>query len=295
MANWTESSTVSTPRSITIRYVTQDGNPSSVTLTSTDTSQTDTTFRSVQFTDDNGMPDVVEVVTQKKEVRRSTQAAVNGALVASRLSFGLGLPGGDAITEITTSYEIDITSNGPVLASESSETKITTSELAGSLAVPSYEVYTPGTALFTSTIREIQHDTVFDEYGRASTQTQTSTWIAYGLTQEGQQSFAEQMRQVSGAAEDESALGGIISSAVESMKELVFQGTEVQVNTGRVAAPIKPSDSSLIRNQINNGDTGRNFATGQVTYFSDVINSIITSIKNYTMPFAPDDFYNPET
>lgn len=294
MTNWTTSNTVSTPRSITIQYVTQAGVASSVTLSSTDTSQTDTTFRSVQYTDDNGMPDIVEVVTQKKETKRTTQASVNGALVAGKLSLGQGLPGGDAITEIATIYEIDITSNGPVLASESSETKITTSELAGSLAVPTYEVYTPGTALFTSTKREIQHNTVFDDYGRASTQTQTSTWIAYGLTQEGQQSFAEQMRQVSGAAEDESTLGGIISSVVESMKELVFQGTEVQVNAGRVAAPIKPSDSSLIRNQINDGDTGRKFATGQVTYFNDVINSIVTSIKNYTMPFAPDDFYEPE-
>jgi hypothetical protein len=293
MANWTEAGTVSTPRTITIQYATQDGVASSVTLTSTDTSDTDTSFRSVQYTDDSGMPEIVEVVTQKKETKRTTQASVNGALVAGRLSFGLGLPGGDAITEITTTYEIDITTSGPVLASETSETKITTSELAGSLAVPSYEFYTPGTALFTSTVREIQHNTIFDEYGRASTQTLTSTWISYGLTQEGQQSFAEQMRQVSGTAEDESALAGTISSAVESMKELVFQGTEVQVNAGRVAAPVKPSDSSLIRNQINDGDTGRKFATGQVTYFSDVINSIITSVKNYEMPFAPDDYYQP--
>jgi hypothetical protein len=293
MANWTEAGTVSTPRTITIQYATQDGVASSVTLTSTDTSDTDTSFRSVQYTDDSGMPEIVEVVTQKKETKRTTQASVNGALVAGRLSFGLGLPGGDAITEITTTYEIDITTSGPVLASETSETKITTSELAGSLAVPSYELYTPGTDLFTSTIREIQHNTIFDEYGRASTQTLASTWISYGLTQEGQQSFAEQMRQVSGTAEDESALAGTISSAVESMKELVFQGTEVQVNAGRVSAPVKPSDSSLIRNQINDGDTGRKFATGQVTYFSDVINSIITSVKNYEMPFAPDDYYQP--
>ena len=294
MTNWTTSQTVATPRSITIKYLTPAGVASSVTLSSSDTSTTATTFRSVQYTDENGMPDIVEVVTQKKETKRTTQASVNGALVAGRLSFGLGLPGGDAITEITTAYDIDVTVNGPVLTGESIETRITTSELAGSLAVPSYEVYTPGTALFTSTIREIQHDTVFEADGRAATQTQTSTWIAYGLTQEGQQSFAEQMRQVSGAAENESELAGIISSAVESMKELVFQGTEVQVNAGRVSAPVKPSDSSLIRNQINDGDTGRKFATGQVTYFSDAINSIITSIKNYTMPFAPDDFYEPE-
>ena len=292
MTNWTYDRTISDPRTITITYTGESGISASVNLTSVDTSETETAYTRLSFTDDLGVVNFTDVAVLKLEVKRTTQASVNGALVASRLALGLGLPGGDAITEINTSYECDTSTLGPVLAKERIETKITTSELAGGLAVPSYQDYTPGVDLFLSTVRDIQHNTAFNIDGSAATQTITKTWIAYGLTQDGQQSFAEQMRQAINNGLDPEASGEFISSAVESMKTLVFQGTEVQVNAGRVPPPTKPDDQSITRDLLLEGDTGEKTLTGRLSYTDDVVDSIITSIRNYVMPFSPDDFYS---
>lgn len=292
MTNWTYDNTVSPPRTITIQYVTEDGTASSVSLTSVDTSETDIAYTRMEYTDILGMQNAADVAVLKVEERRTTQASVNGSLVANRLSRGEGLPSGDAITLIETEYESESSVDGPVLIKERIETSVTTSELAGSLAVPSYEDYTPGVQLFLSTVRELDHTTVFDDAGAATTRTTAKTWIAYGLTQDGQQSFAEQMRQLQSSSIDPSEWGQQISDAVESMKALVFQGTEVQTNAGRPSAPTKPSDQAINRNELTENDTGIRYINGRLSFISDLTNSITTAVRDYVMPFAPDDFFS---
>ena len=291
MTDWTFDRTIAPPRTINIKYSTQDGVQRSVSLSNTDTSETQTTFALVQYTNDEGVPETAEVVVRKVETKRTTQASVNGAMVSQRLSYGLGLPAGDAITEIETTYEYDTTTSGPVLVRERAETKITMSELAGSLAVPSYEQYSPGTALVTSTVREVETQTAIDGAGREVTRTRTSTWIAYGLTQEGQQSFAEQMKQTQAVALDPGIGSVYITQSVLSMRPLIFQGTEVQIGVGRSPVPLKASDESLARNEINAGGTGRKLITGSVSFTENVFGGFSATIANYTMPFAPDDFF----
>jgi hypothetical protein len=292
MTNWTYDNTAASPRTINIQYVTEDGTANSVSLTSVDTSQTDIAYTRMDYTDILGMQNAADVAVLKVEQRRTTQASVNGALVANRLSRGGGLPPGDATTTIETQYECEASVDGPVLISERIETSITTSELAGSLAVPSYEDYTPGVQMFLSTVRELNHATVFDDAGAATTRTTAKTWIAYGLTQDGQQSFAEQMRQLQSSSIDPSEWGTKIDSAVESMKALVFQGTEVQTSAGRPAAPTKPSDQAINRNELTENDTGTRYINGRLSFISDLSNSITTAIRDYVMPFAPDDFFS---
>jgi hypothetical protein len=292
MTNWTYDNTVSDPRTITIQYVTENGTSRSVSLSSVDTSETEIAYTRMTYADARGMEDAADVAVLKVERRRTTQASVNGALVANRLSRGEGLPAGDAITIIETGYESETSVDGPVLIKERIETSITTSELAGSLAVPSYEHYTPGTDLFLSTVRELAHSTVFDDTGAATTRTTAKTWIAYGFTQDGQQAFAEQMRQLASSDIEPSAWGGSISAAVSSMKVLVFQGTEVQTNAGRPSPPTKPSDQAINRNEITENDTGTRYVNGQLSFISDLSNSITTAVRDYVMPFAPDDFFS---
>jgi hypothetical protein len=288
MSNWTQSQTIAPPRTITVRYANQQGQQRSVALTSTDTGETVTTFFLFTYTNEQGATEDSEVAVRKIERKRTTQASVNGALVAGKLAVGQGLPSGDAITEIETTYEYDTSTSGPVLARERAETRISLSEFAGGLAVPSYEFYTPGTSLVTSTIRETVNFTATLADGRQATRTETSTWIAYGLTQEGQQSFAEQMKQTQDVATDPSGGGAYISESVLSMLPLVFQGTEVRAEIGRFPPPTKPPEHEIARDIINAGTGDRKTATGRVNYGN---NNDTTKTKTFNMPFAPDDYY----
>lgn len=291
MSDWTFSETISPPRTMVIRYTNQQGQQRDVTLTSTDRSQTSTTFRSFSYLNEEGATEVTDVVVRKIETKRTTQASINGPLVVGRLSLGLSLPSGDAITEIETTYEYDTSTSGPVLAKERAVTRITLAEFAGGLAVPSYESYTPATELVTSTVRETMNFTATSADGRDVTRTETSTWIAYGSTQEGQQSFNEQMKQTQAIALDPNGGGDYIAASVLSMTPLVFQGTEVRTEIGRAPISTKPPTHSIVRDTINAGAGDRKTFTGSVAFESNGFGGVTIKTQDYTMPFAPDDFF----
>ena len=293
MSDWTFSETVSPPRTMVIRYTNQDGQQRSVSLTSTDRGQTNTTFALFTYINEEGATENTDVVVRKIETKRTTQASINGALVVGRLSLGLSLPSGDAITEIETTYEYDSSTSGPVLAKERAETRISLSEFAGGLAIPDggYEFYTPGTSLITSTVRETMNFTATSADGREVTRTETSTWIAYGSTQEGSQSFRAQMQNTGDIALDSSGGGAYIAASVLSMTPLVFQGTEVRTEIGRAPIPTKPPDHSVARDTINAGRGDRKTFSGSVAFDNDGFGGVVIRTQDYTMPFAPDDFF----
>lgn len=293
MSDWTFSETIAPPRTMVIRYTNQQGEERSVTLTSTDRGQTSSTFAPFTYLNEEGGTEVTDVVVRKIETKRTTQASINGALVAGRLSLGLSLPSGDAITEIETTYEYDTSTSGPVPVKERAETRISLSEFAGGLAIPDggYEFYTPGTSLITSTVRETINFTATSADGREVTRTETSTWIAYGSTQEGQQSFNEQMKQTQAIALDPDTGGAYIAASVLSMTPLVFQGTEVRTEIGRAPIPTKPPTHSIARDTINAGQGDRKTFRGSVAFESNGFGGVSIKTQDYTMPFAPDDFF----
>lgn len=288
MSGWTSNRTYAPPRTIVVRYVDQQGQQRSVSLTSTDVSETSIGYSTFTYINDEGATDSVDVAVLKTEIKVTTQASINGALVAGKLASGQPLPSGNATTRIETSYEYVSSTSGPVLAREVMTTMMTLSELAGGLAVPSYEYYTPGTSQFVSIQRIAEYSTVILSGGGEATRSAISTWIAYGLTQEGQQSFNEQMKQLQSFALDPSDGRQYISNAVLSMTGLVFQGTELRVERGRIPIPSKPSDQSIARDTINAGQGDRKTATGTANYGS---NNGTTKTRDYDMPFAPDDFF----
>lgn len=287
MSEWTTSRTIAPPRSIVIRYVNQQGQQQSVSLTSTDISEANISYRTFTYTNEEGAIENVDVVVQKLEFKTTSQASVNGAMVAGRLATGQGLPPGNAETRTETTYEYVNSASGPVLVREVALTMITFTELAGGLAVPYYEYYTPSTQLFRAILRTTDYRTVTSSSGDEVTRSETSTWIAYGLTQDGQQSFSEQMKQGQSAGLDPNGWNSYISGAVSTMTALVFQGTEVRPERGRAVISVKPPNETIARDAINAGQGDRKSASGRANFGSD---SGATKTKDYTMPFAPDDF-----
>lgn len=317
--DWTYSLTESPPRTITINYQTQSGVKQSVDLQSTDISETVTTYITATYTDEQGKPQQTDVTIEKLETKRTTQASVAGSMVANKLSLGLGLPSGDALTVTRTTYDYITSTTGPILVRERSETSISTVELAGSLAVPTYQYYTPGTDVFISTVTEIIYETATGSDNREYTRQLTSRWNAYGQTQDGQQAFAEQMKQTSAIATDEALSSSYLTASVNTMKVLVFEGTEVSLNIGRAQIPFKPSDEELLReevlNESENDDNenepysslkngglsrielgsnrnGDGVVEGAVLFQDtpyDNTQSTVTAV--YSMPYAPDDIF----
>ena len=201
-SNWSFSYTKSPPVVLRLTYqpVATQSNPKpsekTVDLTSTDESITNSTYISFTYAtntqDDEGRPrtQTTDVLIEKEEIKRTTQAAVAQNYVVDRLSRGAKLPSGDAITKTKTYYEYEATSDGPFLKKETSETYITMAELAGGLDIPTYKFYDPGVALFLSTVREVVYEKRVGWANRESTKTETSTWIANGLRDFGKQGFA---------------------------------------------------------------------------------------------------------
>jgi hypothetical protein len=290
MTDWSSSKTISTPRTITIRYTNTAGVQASVALTSTDTSETVTTFGVFRYLDAAGDIQETDVALRKVETKRTTLASVNGALVTDRLSRGLGLPSGDAITKSTTEYVYKVTTEGPELLKETTKVEITLAEFAGGLNVPSYKDYAPGTSLIVSTEREQKYDSSLSADGRETTRTITSTWIAYGLTQDGQQAFARQMEQTQQFAADPVSGGAYIAASVNSMTPLMFQGSEVQFSIGRAPVPSKASNQSISRTEVTMGNGDQRRFKGSIS-FSDTPNGVVATVANYTMPFSPDDMF----
>jgi len=355
--NWSFSHTISPPVTLRLTYqpesTTSNPKPSekTVDLVSTDESTTLSTYEAFTYetdtTNDEGQPQTqtTDVLTKKEEIKRTTQASVAQNYVVDRLSRGAGLPPGDAITKTVTTYKYLATTDGPFLHSETTETYITMAELAGGLDIPTYKYYDPGVALFLSTVREVAYQKKVEwsnttqrnsdlgventySYKRESTKTETSTWIANGLRDFGKQGFAEAMKQLESIAFDPARSNELIGTMVEYMTELIFEGTEIQVEIGKgeygfesrrdepeidrelepdpndpgnydpddpydpIDPPINDNPRSLRNNAVtSSGKTGKKCFKGIIQFQDVQYNSAdSTQTANYEMPFAPDDY-----
>ena len=285
MSNPTYTKTVSEPIITRINYRRQNGFEGFADVSSVDESVTATQFQSVRFTDESGVDQIVDIATSRLEVRRRAAAIANGAWAANRLSRDLGVPSGSAATRTETIYTAKTSTAGLLLTSEISRTRMSLLELAGGLPVPSYSDYEPRLILFESARRDTVYTTQFGFDG-PTTYEITSTWLALGLTQEGQQLFAEQVRQQRKEVDFDSGEGGdFIKVTIESMTELIYQGDEIRSFSGIMLAPIKARDQELSRSTITQNDSGnRTDRFRTQTIFNG-------RSRTYIMPYAPDGFF----
>jgi hypothetical protein len=268
--DWTTSTTISPPRIVTVEFVLKStGAKQKVSLTSTSISKTTTNYSQYSVAGkpvvgSDGSPtvqpvfDLVDAVSSSIQENRSTQAAVNIAYVADRLSRGRGLPGGDALTLIETfnTYRDGGPGIGLQIVEKVENTYISIVQLAGSLPIPSYEFYDPSNSLIQSQKRVTKYFYTTSPDGREHTKTETSSWMALALSQEGSQGSREQFKQLLEAAgdiEDEAAQGAAISSIVNASAELIFEGAEVQITLGRIPAPVRPPIEDILRDEVENG------------------------------------------
>lgn len=282
LLDWTRSETTSPPDRITIKWKTEaSGNAQSAereqVLLSTTKSTSTSSFQTLSYNDATGNIKTQDVQVNKKDIKTCTKASVNQEWIAARLKLGIGLPsGGDAEVSVTD-YDYTTSVDGPVLRRETTEVFISFVSLAGQLqgipyfwqnpAQPSQTLYydPPGGEVISQrTI--VEYEQVKTADGRDMTRTKTSRWVALGLTSEGKGSFERWMK----IAKDLSLYSaGIITRSLAQWSELVFQGTEVQVSTGRAPVPSKPSDADLAANEITNGSDIPSDATPSDVYGND--------------------------
>lgn len=293
MTNWNSQRSTSAPQSITVRF-SSEGNPNgSVTLRSADTTDTILSYRSFSYIDTEGIEQFAEVVTSKLERTSKSFAKVNPSAVSSRLSQGLSAATGSTVqSEIRTLYDIGFSPSGPFLRSETVTSKISMAELAGKLPVPSYVAYQPSGTLITSGVLRTDYSTVWTPDGMA-TRSVTSGRIALGLTQAGQQAFAEQIRQREDLDFNAGEGGDFIADVVSSMAALVAQGTEVRAESGAPPVPMKPRDSDIARDSVSESNNGRRTTTARLANNNN-LDTPPTTTRIFDMPFAPDDFYSWE-
>lgn len=288
MTDWRFSKTQSDPVTLRVRYTKQDGTQASVDLYSTQIAEARTEFTATSYTLPGGDVEEIDLVGRITEDTYKTIAAVNGSLVANRLSNGLGIPSGAAISRVATVYEYGLMSAGPpVLVRERVSNLISQIELAASLPVP-YDYYTPSAELVATTLRETRHETIIGRNGKEATRSETATWIAAGLTQNGQQSFAEQVKQLQGVLFEPQAQQRL-AAMLNSASRLVFEGTETRISKGRPTLPSKPSDQEDLAAEFNNNDDDLRIKPVRVVY-SLMGGAVATREDTVYMPFAPDDF-----
>jgi hypothetical protein len=292
MTNWNYQRTTSPPQYITVRFASESNPNGSRTFSSSDTTDTTLTYRSLSYTDTEGVEQFVELVTSKIERTSKSFAKVNPSAVSSRLSQGLAATASTVQSEIRTIYDIGVSASGPFLKSETITSKISIAELAGKLAVPSYAAYQPSGTLITSGVLRTDYSTTWTPNGVA-TQSVTSGRVALGLTQAGQQAFAEQVRQREDLDFNASKGSDFIADVVSSMAELVSQGAEVRAESGAPPVPMKPRDSDIARDSVSESNSGRRTTKGRLAGDGD-LNAVPTTTRIYDMPFAPDDFYSWE-
>ncbi len=274
LSDWTYNKTVSAARTIRIVYTIKENDIYErrvARLTSTQWSETMTTYSPVDYVSrrwvENGQVyeemDRQWVVSVKETWTRDTIASINGNLVKWCLENNLGLPDGDcvkySITENT--YEV-IDTQGPRLSEEKTREEIDYLELLGSLNINDYGpiggASLSGGSRVISQITVVKHAWSGEESStavwngvrswREYTKTSTSRWLAYGLTQEGQQAASEMLKQEDGT-------GAPTQEVVASALELKYDGTEIQTSTGRLQVAARPNDEEIAKDDIQN-DTG---------------------------------------
>ena len=291
-ADWTSSQNVSAPQTIRIRYTNASGSEQTASFTSINTSSTVTQYQRYSYTDAELKRQSVEIVTRKTETNTASGASVNSAYVAFRLSRGLSALLPNATETTVTTYEYRNSAAGPVLARETAETRITELELAGSLNVPSYEFYTPSISTFVAARRRITYDTQIGFQGREVTRTTTETWRSFGRRSEGQTAFNEIMAATAALWGDSATASNFTSSAINDMKELIYEGAEISISVGRAPVPQKPVDQKLLQNEASQGEEIRRSVSGVVLFQGAAYNAADnTDTATYDLPFAPDDVF----
>jgi hypothetical protein len=256
---WTKSETTGPSSKLVIEYkITNNQNQveqKSVTLTSTTNGTSTSTYTALSYTDRDGKPQSSEVLTRKVDRTRNTIAAVNPGYVAWRLGKRLGLPSGDAISENITTSEYITTVDGPVLKTETSDQYVSMSQFSGGLQLEEWGSFRPsGGELILShrTIRRMDYSKTSD--GRDVTRTRTERYIAAAESSEWKNYAAKRGKEIKSLV---TQFPEAIEPFVRAMVPLVYEGTEVQIETGRIPVPQKPPDQDIARDSVTNGSGDR--------------------------------------
>jgi hypothetical protein len=294
MTDWNPSRvTVSPPQTITVRYSNENNPNGQVTYTTQDTTLTLFSRQTLEYVDSEGLEQRIGVITAKLEETRKSLGKVNPSSVSSALAAGIVQIIGSRVTsETRTSYNVKVTPSGPFLKGETVISKISIAELAGRLSVPSYARYFPGNEQITSSILQTEYFTAWPPDGPA-TRSLTIGRVALGLTQAGQQAFAEQMRQRTDLDFATPEGGAFISAVVSSMAALVSQGVEIRDESGAPPVPLVPLESEVARDSISESNSGRRTTRARLAN-NNGLDAPPTTTRIYDMPFAPDDFYSWE-
>jgi hypothetical protein len=297
MSDWTRSETIAAPDVIVVKYKNElpNGNeePKEQVLISTTRSLSVTTYTKIPYNNADGTPQIAEVADKKVDTKTTTIASVNQAYIAFRLAKSQGLPSGNAKSENITISEYKITVNGPVLVKETILNYDSLAQFAGGLQVQDYSSFQPSGSEMILTQRTERVITLLTSpEGRDVTKTETSRWMARGVTQQGATDFAIMYDAFKSFIEDDPS---IVDNLVRAFVDLVFEGTEVQIETGRIPVPIKPPDQEIIADEISNyGDSSERdrSSSGSLSFGDDDPDTIVRA--EYPMPFAPDDFFRFE-
>lgn len=242
--DWTEDETISAPAYIRIEYADPTtGDPRSVVLTSTQRTTTRTYYIKVVYRDISGQVQVDDVVFVRESETYATVASVNGSYIKWRLENKKGLPDGSAYKYSRTEYRYIITAEGAKVIREETQEQITEYELAGSLAIEDYTGWEPTEQFLISSNTVVEYDEKGGINSKPYTKTVTSRYLAWGLTQEGQQVAAEMLKLDEGD-------GVINKSVVDAMKELISDGSETRSSLGKTPTPGRPTPQQMAAEEI---------------------------------------------
>lgn len=260
LSDWSRSETVSKPSFIKVAWTTlTTGEKKTVELQSTDVSTSESRYQSFSYTDTEGATQKQDVVVYKEDIRRTTRARVNLEYVTDRLKYGLGLPGGNDLERSVTTYEYRTTADGPKLTREKTTVYISGVALTGQLQdVPyAWELSGGGYGFYDPPGGEfISHETVveYEEYrtaeGREYTRRKTSRWIVAANNPESKPIFVKMMKDLRNLGD---LVAGEINNAVLGFTDLMFEGTEVNIDVGRLPPPSRPSDEDVTSVEVVNG------------------------------------------
>lgn len=255
MSDWTRSETVSPPDQIVIKYKNTLPNGTTeekeVSLSSSTRSVSASTYQNIGYTDTDGKRQSSEVQVRKVDTTYNTIASVNQSYIAWRLSNDMGLPSGPAQSQTVSVSEYASTPRGVEMVRETTEAFVSEAQFAGGLQIENYEGYSPSgspNVLSHRTIREVEQLT--SPQGREVTRTKTSRWMARGETSEGKTEFAALSKAFKQFVSENPS---IIARLVDIYKPLVFEGTEVQIEVGRMPPPVKPPDQDVVGDEVENG------------------------------------------
>jgi hypothetical protein len=322
ISDWTYEETINPPSQLQIKYSKANGDPATVTLQSTTWSKVTTEYETIVYRDRDDKQQSQDVVVSRNSENRNTVAAVNGTYVSWRLSNQQSLPSGDATRTSTTTYAYIVTVEGPLLVEEATEEWITGYEFAGSLNITDYTGFQPPATKILASRTVVKYQHMILPNGRSWNQTSTTRFMALGLTQEGQQSAAEQLGLESGT-------GAVTAEVFWSMTTIVCDGTEVRSSIGRAQLPSRPAGQEIVNDYLQDKDqrdeqlsnsflgSGDYSASWSFTPDSEPVSQRFnfdpaplpedpgdpspaltfteTKIDTYTMPYVPDSYVDPGT